>query len=267
MWNWAALMPHAPILHEEVAGAMMKRCLHTVKGIKKLISKINLNSTSYIFLLDPHAYYYKLGYLAVEFADLYEGSLANFGAPALKVEAHGAKDEGENVLTHLAKNIPISVHKKTVYPLDHGAVVPLAFFGKNYGTLPKLLVVNPLGLSLVDAYRLGEHLRTYVSKEKWALLASGDLSHTLTPDAPAGYTKEGAILDKAVIASLESSSPEPIFRLSKQTIIKAGECGLKSVLTLLGLVSGEKIKVMSYEGPFGVGYCIALWESSQSDGE
>jgi len=267
MWNWAALMPHAPILHEEVAGAMMKRCLHTVKGIKKLISKINLNSTSYIFLLDPHAYYYKLGYLAVEFADLYEGSLANFGAPALKVEAHGAEDEGENVLTHLAKNIPISVHKKTVYPLDHGAVVPLAFFGKNYGTLPKLLVVNPLGLSLVDAYRLGEHLRTYVSKEKWALLASGDLSHTLTPDAPAGYTKEGAILDKAVIASLESSSPEPIFRLSKQTIIKAGECGLKSVLTLLGLVSGEKIKVMSYEGPFGVGYCIALWESSQSDGE
>ena len=267
MWNWAALMPHAPILHEEVAGAMMIRCLHTVKGIKKLISKINLNSTSYIFLLDPHAYYYKLGYLAVEFADLYEGSLANFGAPALKVEAHGAKDEGENVLTHLAKNIPISVHKKTVYPLDHGAVVPLAFFGKNYGTLPKLLVVNPLGLSLVDAYRLGEHLRTYVSKEKWALLASGDLSHTLTPDAPAGYTKEGAILDKAVIASLESSSPEPIFRLSKQTIIKAGECGLKSVLTLLGLVSGEKIKVMSYEGPFGVGYCIALWESSQSDGE
>jgi len=267
MWNWAALMPHAPILHEEVAGAMMKRCLHTVKGIKKLISKINLNSTSYIFLLDPHAYYYKLGYLAVEFADLYEGSLANFGAPALKVEAHGAEDEGENVLTHLAKNIPISVHKKTVYPLDHGAVVPLAFFGKNYGTLPKLLVVNPLGLSLVDAYRLGEHLRTYVSKEKWALLASGDLSHTLTPDAPAGYTKEGAILDKAVIASLESSSPEPIFRLSKQTIIKAGECGLKSVLTLLGLVFGEKIKVMSYEGPFGVGYCIALWESSQSDGE
>lgn len=267
MWNWAALMPHAPILHEEIAGAMIKRCLHTVKGIKKLISKIDLNSTSYIFLLDPHAYYYKLGHLAVEFADVYEGSLANFGAPALRVEANGAEDEGRNILTYLAKNIPVSVHKKTVYPLDHGAVVPLASFWKKHGTLPKLLVVNPIGLSLVDAYRLGEHLGTYISKEKWALLASGDLSHTLTPDAPAGYTKEGSVLDEAVIASLESSSPEPIFKLSEQTIIKAGECGLRSVLTLLGLVSGEKIEVISYEGPFGVGYCTALWKNSQSDGE
>jgi len=268
MWNWAALMPHAPILHEEIAGPMLRRCLPTVKGIKKLVSQIDLSSTSYIFLIDPHAYYYKLGYLAVELAQKYEGSLVNFGAPELKIEMQGPGEEGERILNHIKKHIPISVHSKETYPLDHGAVVPLVFLNKNHKNLPKLILVNPIGLSLADSYSLGKILRSYISNERWGLLASGDLSHTLTPDAPAGYTKEGAILDRAVVSSLKNSSPEPIFNLNERTIVNAGECGLRSVLIMLGLVSGEQIEVFSYDGPFGVGYCTALWKrSSNGKGE
>lgn len=267
MWDWAALMPHAPILHKEIAGPMLGRCLSTVEGIKKLVSQIDVDSTSYIFLVDPHAYYYKLGYLAVELAQKYEGSLANFGAPELKVEMEGPGGEGESILNHIKKHISVSVHSKEIYPLDHGAVVPLVFLNNNRKKLPRLILVNPIGLSLADSYSLGKILRSYISNERWGLLASGDLSHTLTPDAPAGYAKEGAILDRAVVSSLKNSSPEPIFSLNERVIVNAGECGLRSVLIMLGLISGEQVEVLSYEGPFGVGYCTALWKRSSCDKE
>ncbi|MBC7194507.1 MAG: AmmeMemoRadiSam system protein A, partial [Caldisericia bacterium] len=43
---------------------------------------------------------------------------------------------------------------------------------------------------------------------------------------------------------------------------EAGECGYRSILTLLTLMPFEKYKaeVLSYEGPFGVGYLVAVVE-------
>ena len=48
--------------------------------------------------------------------------------------------------------------------------------------------------------------------------------------------------------------------MDERLVSVAGECGLRSILILLGILSGNKIKpeVLSYEGPFGVGYLVAL---------
>jgi aromatic ring-opening dioxygenase LigB subunit len=100
--------------------------------------------------------------------------------------------------------------------------------------------------------------------EKWALIASGDLSHCLSQDAPGGFTPQGAIHDQAAQKALEISSPEPLFALSTSQIEQAGECGLRSLLVFLGLVRGEPIETLSYEAPFGVGYCTAFWHGEKT---
>ena len=46
--------------------------------------------------------------------------------------------------------------------------------------------------------------------------------------------------------------------MDRFVIERAGECGLRSVMAMLGLCSGKNIKVFSHEWPFGVGYCTAL---------
>ena len=40
---------------------------------------------------------------------------------------------------------------------------------------------------------------------------------------------------------------------------EAGECGLRSIVIMLGIVStlDWKVKILSYEAPFGVGYLVA----------
>ncbi len=40
---------------------------------------------------------------------------------------------------------------------------------------------------------------------------------------------------------------------------KAGECGMRSIAMLLGVINEVDLKpnILSYEGPFGVGYLVA----------
>jgi aromatic ring-opening dioxygenase LigB subunit len=72
----------------------------------------------------------------------------------------------------------------------------------------------------------------------------------------------GEKFDKAVVESLEKSDPSPLMDMTLHAIEDAGECGMRSALAMLGLVSRFEgaIDVLSYEGPYGVGYCNALWE-------
>lgn len=47
--------------------------------------------------------------------------------------------------------------------------------------------------------------------------------------------------------------------IDEKLIEGAGECGLRPFSILFGCLNGYEVlpKVFSYEGPFGVGYCVA----------
>jgi aromatic ring-opening dioxygenase LigB subunit len=140
-------------------------------------------------------------------------------------------------------------------------MVPLYFLKKAYADLPPVLLASPIGLDAESSHELGKTLAAFDEGRSWGLLASGDLSHRLKPGAPAGFSPNGERFDMAVVESVRNCSAQAILSLSKSVVSDAGECGMRSVLSMLGLVSsvGGKIDLLSYEGPFGVGYCNALW--------
>jgi AmmeMemoRadiSam system protein A len=130
--------------------------------------------------------------------------------------------------------------------------------------LPPVVLANPSGLTPDLALALGDALRGLNgvnggTGRRQALLASGDLSHRLKPGAPSGYSPDGAVFDKALVASLRAGDPAPLFALSPETRKNAGECGFRPSLALLRLTRSP-LRVLSYEGPFGVGYCTAFWQ-------
>jgi AmmeMemoRadiSam system protein A len=86
----------------------------------------------------------------------------------------------------------------------------------------------------------------------------------LKPGAPSGYSPDGAVFDKALVASLRAGDPAPLFALSPETRKNAGECGFRPSLALLRLTRSP-LRVLSYEGPFGVGYCNAFWQPGMAD--
>ncbi len=95
---------------------------------------------------------------------------------------------------------------------------------------------------------------------KIALIASGDLSHCLKEDGPYGFRPHGPKFDQDLIKYLKNKDIDSLMKLDED-YPEAGECGLRSICFILGILEESKIKyepkIISYEGPWGVGYLVA----------
>ena len=143
---------------------------------------------------------------------------------------------------------------------DWGFNVPLFFLAKDFkGEIETYLI----GLEEPRFY-FEEGEKVYKSKvksqkSKVAIIASGDLSHCLKDDGPYGFHPDGPKFDKDLIESLKKKDIEKILKLG-ELYPGAGECGLRSFCFLLGILEESGInyqpEILSYEGPFGVGYLV-----------
>jgi len=143
--------------------------------------------------------------------------------------------------------------------LDWGFNVPLYFLAKDFkGEIKNYL----MGLEEPKFYfEKGKRIYQDLEKDKkYALIASGDLSHCLKEEGPYGFRPDGPKFDKDLIDSLKKKDVERILKLD-EIYPEAGECGLRSFCFLLGALEVSKInwqpEILSYEGPFGVGYLVA----------
>jgi AmmeMemoRadiSam system protein A len=256
MFQWAALMPHPPILVPSVGKGREREAASTLEGLDRLCSALKGAKPGRILLLSPHARQAR-GVLAVAAAGQGFGDLGAFGAPDVRIRIDGIPEEAQKLAEFLAPAVPAAIYCTDPFSLDHASLIPLYFLSRVWGELPPVVVAGPIGLSLPQALRLGTRLAEWDRGGDWALLASGDLSHRLSPDAPAGYSPAGRRLDRAILEALETGDPTRLLEMPPEEIDEAGECGLRSVLALLGASSGPS-EVLSYEGPFGVGYAVAL---------
>jgi len=158
----------------------------------------------------------------------------------------------------LKKSNPDQIVISSPHP-DWGFGVPLYFLAEDFkGKINKKLI----DLESPEFYfEQGKKAYDNLAKnEKYAIIASGDLSHCLKEDGPYGLNPQGEKFDKELIESLENKDIENILKLDDK-YPEAGECGLRSVCFLLGILGQSGInwqtKILSYQFPFGVGYLTA----------
>ncbi|MDL2280065.1 AmmeMemoRadiSam system protein A [Desulfovibrio sp. OttesenSCG-928-G11] len=263
---WAALMPHPPLLAPKVGRGREQEAAVTLDGVSKIKRALRTvladGLPDVLLVLSPHAPA-TAGALLINSAGGVSGNLARFGAPETGLEAVCDQRAGQELIRAMeAAGIAARSINMADISQDHATIVPLLLIRDSFpeNKLPPLLIAGPSGLSPKQSLLLGQCLRG-LSGRRWALLASGDLSHRLKKDGPYGLHPDGAVFDRAVIAALEKGDPAPLLDLSPEQRENAAECGLRPVLTLLAL-AGESLEVFSYEGPFGVGYCNAFWRPS-----
>ena len=141
---------------------------------------------------------------------------------------------------------------------DWGFNVPLFFLAKDFKGKIKTYLI---GIEEPEFY-FNEGKRFYgeLDKDKkYALIASGDLSHCLKEDGPYGFQPDGPKFDKELLESLKKKDMESILKLDKK-YPEAGECGLRPLCFILGILEASgtnwQPEILSYEGPFGVGYSV-----------
>lgn len=258
MLSFAAIVPHPPILVPTIGRENIKRIKKTAEAMEELGKKLYAAKPDTIIIISPHGAILP-GAFSINLNPTYRSNLQEFGDFSTKIEfktntslAYGIKELMED------KNIPLVLTSGE--SLDHGATVPLYFLTKN---IPGVSVL-PMGYSFLDLkthFNFGDYLKEIILNEenRIAVVASGDLSHRLTKDAPAGFSPRGKEFDEKLVKLITNKNTAGILNLDSDLIDEAGECGLRSIVILLGLL--ERInyepEIVSYEGPFGVGYLVA----------
>jgi len=287
MLVYGAILPHPPIAVPEVGGQESNRVKDTQDAMLEVGRRMRESGAETLVMISPHSpvHGYKFG---INAAAVLEGDLGHFGAPQvrfkcacdgglageikrqardIKVEAEAAGlDAGEEQIRERGgqkarRNARIEL--KGYFEMDHGLLVPLYFLKKAGVDLP-LVPISIAFSSLEEHYAFGKTVAEAARalNRKIAVVASGDLSHRLMRGAPAGYDPRGKEFDTRVKELVEGTDARGLLDLDSELVERAGECGLRPIIMFFGAFDGYDLKseVLSYEGPFGVGYMVAVVE-------
>jgi AmmeMemoRadiSam system protein A len=269
------LVPHPPIIVAEVGQGEERKARKTIDAMEKISLEIAAKKPEVLVVITPHGPLFRDA-IAVGVRRDFSGNFGSFGRPGVSLSFPGHIEMAFDIMEEAAREgIPVmAVDEGTrkrygISPgLDHGALVPLYFISKKYQGFSLVHITYGL-LSPGQLYRFGVCIQRAAEKRngQTAIICSGDLSHRLTKGAPAGYSKRGIEYDQSLVALLKDMNVDDIKSMDPGLIEEAGECAYRSVVTTLGVMDGYRVdsRILSYEGPYGVGYCVAAFTPFKRD--
>lgn len=266
------LMPHPPIIIPDVGKGAEKRIQKTTDALNACCEDIMGKAPKTIVLITPHGHVLN-DCLTVMTKKRLEGNLSRFSAPIVSAAFdNDTKLANEIVSCANARRIPcigiddeLALEHGISTSLDWGALVPLSFVLKKYRGF-KLVYIAVSRLSNEELYQFGVSVQKAIETRADCLdaviICSGDLSHVLSANGPYGYHPKGLALDSKILKILKTGDVKGLLGLDNDLVEDGKECALKSLIIGMGTLDGYSFasKVLSYEGPFGVGYAVASFE-------
>ncbi|MDD5040263.1 MAG: class III extradiol dioxygenase subunit B-like domain-containing protein [Patescibacteria group bacterium] len=256
---FSAITPHPPLLIPEIGKENLRFVEKTSKSMLKLAEELYASKPETIVIISPHGPMLPDAF-AINMSQDFTVSFKEFGDLSTEIKIKGDIGLIHHYKEILEAQLPVILVNRQ--ELDHGAGIPLYFFMK--GLKQTFVQIVPISYSLLDFnshYTFGMKLQEDMINDtkRIAVIASGDLSHRLTKDAPAGFSAWGKKFDETVAEKIRQRDAKGLMALDPQFIEEAGECGLRSIIILLGMLNSIQYEpeIYSYEGPFGVGYMVA----------
>ena len=255
---FAGIAPHPPIMVPEVGREASVEVRNSIDAMADLTERVIRSGAETVVLISPHAPLERDAFVAYDGPQLY-ADFANFRAPAATVHAQ-LDDELLSEITRTAAEQNLVTIRIKGFDLDHGTAVPL-YFLQRYGWHGSVVALGYSFLPNEDHVKFGRCIRQAIERvgRPVAFIASGDLSHRLKLEAPAGYNPKAHLFDEEVVEAIRSCATKRIVDLDPELRRMAGECGYRSMLVAIGVAQElePSCEVISYEAPFGVGYLVA----------
>lgn len=255
---FGAIMPHPPIIVPAIGGKRIKDATSTKTALQNISKILKGKDFDTIVIITPHGAV-SSATVPVYTSPVFEGDFANFGSPK---PVYHFKGDTELAIA-IAKENSALVSRTPETILDHGVLVPL-YYPTEAGIKKSVLPIAVGFLPLRQLYEFGKVLSRAAAKinRKIVVIASADMSHKLTPDAPSGYDPQGKVFDEKLVELVRKNDVSGILDFPADLADNAGQDALWSIAMMLGAFDGMQVKleVLSYEGPFGVGYMVAALE-------
>ncbi|GAB1477045.1 AmmeMemoRadiSam system protein A [Bacillota bacterium] len=264
----AYIVPHPPLIVPEVGGGRERTIRKTVEAYEAAASEIGALRPDTLVLISPHSIMYQ-DYIHISPGKDASGDFRRFGDRKTSLKINYDVDF-VSALAEIASDqgIPAGTLGERDKSLDHGTLVPLYFIGRQGEDIP-VVRISVSGLSLLDHYRLGKCIKAAGEKlnRRLVVVASGDLSHRLKEEGPYSYAEEGPAFDEIATKAMAAGDFLSLMSLKEEFCEAAGECGLRSFVTMAGALDGMTVdsRLLSYEGPFGVGYAVAAFHPGGAD--
>ncbi|PLX27948.1 AmmeMemoRadiSam system protein B [Candidatus Parcubacteria bacterium] len=251
---FSAILPHPPILIPQIGKENIGQLEKTLQAIEKLRKDFIDSGAETIMIISPHGIIQNDAF-TMNLCPEFKCDFEDFGDFSTKCTWPGNVGLSHKLREALEVTAPLQLISEE--NLDYGTSVPLCVLTEGKPNL-KLIPLYYSGLNNEAHYKFGQVMKKELLKrrEPVAIIASGDLSHRLEKNAPGGYSSKGKKFDNRLIKLLQEKNIEKIINMDEGLIVEAGECGLKSILILLGILDDINYnpKLLSYEAPFGVGY-------------
>ena len=226
-----ALVPHAPLLLEEVSPGDQ-----SAQEIRVAIAGIGVSPEAAVVVVTPH------GDGSFVYARP-SGSLAGFGIGGVGVDQRMAEHELFDVFQEWGPRVEEA--------LDHGALVPLRLLD-----VPNPVVAVSVAGDVGDLARAIEDLAI---RYELFVICSAHMSARLSERAPLPYSADAVHLDKLLVGEVEDDCG--VARTLAPDFASVGGSCSESTLALFGeLFAGRPGSLRAYQAPFGVGYPVVTAE-------
>ncbi|MDI9493878.1 MAG: AmmeMemoRadiSam system protein A [Bacillota bacterium] len=264
----AYIVPHPPLIVPEVGRGQERRIQKTVDSYHRVAKEIGELKPETVVVITPHSVMYQ-DYIHISPGAGSSGDLRGFGAYGSGIKV----DYDSELVSHIEKlagekGLAAGTLGERDKKLDHGAIVPL-YFIEQYSDDYKVVRISISGFTLIEHYRFGKCIQEAVKQlnRRTVIVASGDLSHRLKDDGPYDYAEEGPIFDEQVTKAMAEGDFLAFLKFKESFTEAAGECGLRGFVIMAGALDGMTVnsELLSYEGPFGVGYAVAAFHPTGTD--
>jgi AmmeMemoRadiSam system protein A len=268
--KFACISPHPPIIVREVGQGREGEVQRTIDALEQVAGEMPVHRPETVLLMATHGPLNPGAFLLLA-APAAEGDFARWGAPQVSFRlatdlelVDAIRQEAEQA------GLPLDAANRWNDGLDWSVTVPLYYLRCGMGDAP----LTPMNISFLSAgkhFQFGQAVRRAVDHvgRRALIVASADLSHRLSEDGPYGFDPAGPELDRRVREAVASWDVETLLTMDEGLRERAGDDAVPSISFLMGALDGLRVRprVLSYEGPFGVGYMVAAIDILEDEGE
>jgi MEMO1 family protein len=252
---FAGLMPHAPVLIPEVGQGREQEAASTLAAMRKISARLVALNPDRLVLISPHSPR-RHNPFGIWGESSIAGDLGRFRCPEVRIDLPTDSDFAGRIHSD---SLPTWWIRDEV--LDHGASVPLYFLARaGWRGATILLSLNYPGEGMLE--ELGTLLAKCAddSGGTTAVIASGDMSHALLEGGPVGFHPRAREFDEHFVRLVKDRDYGGLATIDPSLLEVAAEDVVDSTRIACASVGmkSDGAKFMSYEGPFGVGYSIAV---------
>ena len=275
MIKGAYILPHPPILLDEIGKDQVNKCLEVKEGFRRVGEEIKKLKPRTILIITPHGPVFSDG-IAISYDGFLEGNLKKFGYDSITYDKKNNVHLVDRIIYETGKvDVPClkltddnAAYFNIDKSLDHGTIIPMKFIEEVYSDYELVHITYGL-FSSEKLYEIGMAIKEAVKgiDEEVVVIASGDLSHCLSKDGPYPYHASGEVFDGSVRNLLNQKDIEAFIAMPEEIKSEASECGKRSIDMMLGTLDGYDFEVneYAYQKPFGVGYLVMGFEALKKD--